>query len=138
MATIATRNSRGRFQKKTVRNIAGVISSAFSWAVEQESIERNPVSASKPPVPKKCKGIGLAVPQKDMLIEAASGHWCIAMFLEMTVGLGARRGEVLALRWSDIVDGRATIARSLSQTKEAGLVFTPVKGHEDTEEQTRG
>jgi integrase len=33
----------------------------------------------------------------------------------MAVGLGARRGEVLALRWSDIVDGRAVIARSLSQ-----------------------
>lgn len=27
----------------------------------------------------------------------------------------ARRGEVLALRWTDIVDGRAVIARSLSQ-----------------------
>jgi integrase len=29
----------------------------------------------------------------------------------------ARRGEVLALRWSDIVDGRAIIARSLTQTR---------------------
>jgi integrase len=49
-------------------------------------------------------------------------------------GLGARRGEVLALRWSDIVDSRATISRSLSQTKVEGLVFKPLKGHEDTEE----
>src|ERR1035441_5020334 len=55
--------------------------------------------------------------QTDMLIEAASGPWCIALFLEMAVGLGARRGEVLALRWSDLVDGRALIARSLTQTK---------------------
>ena len=34
-----------------------------------------------------------------------------------SVGLGARRGEVLALRWSDFVDGRAFITRSLTQTK---------------------
>src|ERR1035438_9971963 len=72
-------------------------------------------STSDPPVPKKRKGMGLTVAQKDMLIAAATGPWCIALFLEMAVGLGARRGEVLALRWMDIVDGRAVIARSLSQ-----------------------
>ncbi|MGE5647119.1 MAG: hypothetical protein ACM336_15155 [Acidobacteriota bacterium] len=42
--------------------------------------------------------------------------------------------QVLALRWSDIVDGPAFITRSLSQTKENGLAFKPIKGHEDTEE----
>ena len=78
-------------------------------------VQTNPVSASDPPVPKKRKGMGLTVAQKDMLIAAATGPWCIALFLEMAVGLGARRGEVLALRWMDIVDGRAVIARSLSQ-----------------------
>ena len=41
----------------------------------------------------------------------------MALFLEMAVGLGARRGEVPALRWSDIKDGRTMIARSLTQTK---------------------
>ena len=38
----------------------------------------------------------------------------------------ARRGEVLAMRWSDIRDGRATIARSLTQTKQ-GLEFKGTK-----------
>src|SRR5689334_20794232 len=37
--------------------------------------------------------------------------------LEISAALGARRGEVLALRWSDLRDGRVTIERSLSQTK---------------------
>ncbi len=31
---------------------------------------------------------------------------------------GARRGEVLALRWSDIQEGRAIITRSLTQTRQ--------------------
>ena len=100
---------------KTVRNVAGVVSSAFAKAVKWGLVRTNPVSASDPPVPKKRKGMGLTVAQKDMLIEAATGPWCIALFLEIAVGVGARRGEVLALRWMDIVDGRALIARSLSQ-----------------------
>lgn len=102
---------------KTVRSIAGVVSSAFAKAIKWGLVTVNPVTASEPPVPKKRKGIGLTVAQKDMLIEAASGPWCMALFLEVAVGLGARRGEVLALRWSDIQDGRAMIARSLTQTK---------------------
>jgi integrase len=120
--------------KKTVRNIAGVVSSAFKYALKSDLVTRNPVMGSDPPVPKKPKGIGLGVAQKDLLIAAASGPWCMSMFLEMAVGLGARRGEVLALRWPDIVDGRAMISRSLSQTKAEGLIFKPLKGHEDTEE----
>ena len=34
------------------------------------------------------------------------------------VTTGCRRGEVLALRWSDIQDGRAMVARSLTQTRD--------------------
>jgi integrase len=114
---------------KTVRNVAGVISSAFAKAVKWGLVKANPVSDSEPPVPKKRKGIGLTVAQKDMLVAAATGPWCIALFLEMAVGLGARRGEVLALRWSDIIDGRATIARSLTQTKNV-LEFKGTKTDE--------
>jgi integrase len=44
----------------------------------------------------------------------------------MAAGLGARRGEVLALRWSDIVDGRAFVFRSLSQVK-GSLTFKETK-----------
>jgi integrase len=103
---------------KTVRNIAGVVSSAFSRAIRWGIVKLNPVSNSEPPKPKKRKGVGLTVAQKDMLIEAATGPWCIELFLDMAAGLGARRGEVLALRWSDIVEGRAFIARSLTQTRD--------------------
>jgi len=41
------------------------------------------------------------------------------MFLEMSAATGARRGEVLALRWSDIQQGREVlITRSLTQTRQ--------------------
>jgi integrase len=42
------------------------------------------------------------------VFETASGPWCIAVFLEAAAAVGARRGEVLALRWSDTKDDRAT------------------------------
>jgi integrase len=114
---------------KTVRNVAGVVSSAFAKAMKWGLVKGNPVSDSEPPVPKKRKGIGLTVAQKDLLIEAASRPWCMALFLEMALGLGARRGEVLALRWADVVDGRVLIARSLRQTKNV-LEFKGTKTDE--------
>jgi integrase len=48
-------------------------------------------------------------------------------FLEVASVLGCRRGELLALRWSDIVDGRAVITRSLTQTRDGGLQFKGTK-----------
>jgi integrase len=121
--------------KKTVSNVAGVLSSAFKFAIKSDMIKANPVIGSDPPVPKKPKGIGLSMQQVDLLVAAASGPWCMPMFLELCYALGARRGEVLALRWSDIRDGRATISRSLCQTKQDGLLFKSVKGHEEDEQE---
>jgi integrase len=103
---------------KTVRNIAGVVSSAFARAIRWGLISTNPATNSEPPRVKKHYGIALTAAQQAMTFEAASGPWCMAAFLEVAAALGARRGEVLALRWSDIQGGRATIARSLTQTKQ--------------------
>src|SRR5262249_27964254 len=102
---------------KTVRNIAGAVSSAFGRAIKWGLASRNPVEDSEPPTPKKRRGMALTPEQQDLLVRSATGPWCLPMFLEMAAATGARRGEVLALRWSDIEDGRAIIARSLTQTK---------------------
>ena len=91
-------------------------------------VKFNSVSDSEPRFRKR-RCVALTTTQQDLLIEAASGPWCLPMFLEMDAALGARRGEVLALRWSDIIDGRVVIARSLSQTK-SGLEFKSTKTDE--------
>jgi integrase len=54
----------------------------------------------------------------ERMVESATGPWCLPMFLDLSAATGARRGEILALRWSDIRDGCAFIDRSLTQTKE--------------------
>jgi integrase len=86
----------------------------------------NPVTNSEPPIPAKRKGTALTTVQQDLLIASATGPWCMMTYLTVDAALGARRGEVLALRWQDIESGRVTIARSLSQTKE-GLTFKNTK-----------
>jgi len=116
---------------KTVRNVAGIISSAFARAIKWGLVTTNPVTASEPPVPKKRRGMALTPAQQKLVCESASGPWCLAAFLEMCAGTGARRGEVLALRWSDIHDGRVVIARSLTQTKEV-LEFKCTKTEDST------
>ena len=103
---------------KTVRNIAGGLSSAFARSIRWGLISSNPVTNSEPPRVKKHYGIALTAAQQAMVFGAASGPWCMPAFLEVSAALGARRGEVLALRWRDIQDGRATIARSLTQTRQ--------------------
>ena len=116
---------------KTVRNVAGIISSAFARAIKWGLVTTNPVTASEPPVPKKHRGMALTPAQQKLVCDTATGPWCLAAFLEMCAGTGARRGEVLALRWSDIQDGRVVIARSLTQTREV-LDFKCTKTEDST------
>jgi integrase len=75
---------------------------------------------------KKHLAIALTPAQHDTVMNAASGPWCLRAYLEIASATGCRRGELLALRWSDIVDGCAIIARSLTQTN-AGLEFKGTK-----------
>jgi integrase len=96
------------------------------------------------------------MPSEQMrLIKSATGPWCLPMFLEMSAATGARRGEVLALRWSDIQEGRQVlIARSLTQTRQVlkfkgtktekprrvelpSSVLTPLEAHRRQQEQFR-
>lgn len=103
---------------KTVRHIAGLVSSAFARAERWGLVTANPVTRSEPPVPKKHRGVALTPAQQALVFAAATTPWCVAMFLELCAATGARRGEVLALRWSDIQNGRALITRSLTQTRQ--------------------
>ena len=61
---LLTCGGRGRkagkpLSRKTVRNIAGLVSSAYTRGMRWGIAEVNPVQASEPPVPKKKEGIAL-------------------------------------------------------------------------------
>src|SRR5215472_3208324 len=72
-------NSGGRGRKqgkplsrKTVRNIAGLVSSAYTRGLRWGIADINPVPASEPPVPKKKESVALTVEQQERVIAAAT------------------------------------------------------------------
>ena len=110
---------------KTVRNIAGLVSSAFGQGIFWGLCMANPTRDSRPPKAKRKEPIALSIDQQNILFEG-SGHWQIPTILEVSAGTGARRGEVLALRWSDVHEESVFIGRSLSQAGD-DLVFKEPK-----------
>jgi len=72
-----TTNEPRALSAKTVRNIAGVLSSAFARAIRSGLSSSNPVAQSAPPVPRRHSGTALTPSQQKLLIEAATGCWCL-------------------------------------------------------------
>ena len=124
------RGGRGRkegkpLSRKTVRNIAGLVSSAYTRGLRWGIAEVNPVPASEPPVPKKKESIALTVEQQEEVIASANAPWGMDVFLELDAASGARRGELLGLQWSDLDKNRLNIGRSLSQVGQQVFLKEP-------------
>jgi integrase len=124
------RGGKGRkegkpLSRKTVRNIAGLVSSAYTRGLRWGIAEVNPVPASEPPVPKKKEGISLTVEQQEQLIEGATAPWGMDVFLELDAATGARRGELLGLQWTDVQGKQLMIGRSLSQVGQEVFLKEP-------------
>jgi integrase len=113
---------------KTVRNIQGVVHIALETAVDWGLLRTNPATRCKlPPAPRR-EAVALDFTAARSLLESASQHG-MADFLVVDMACGARRGELLALRWCDVGPEccSVTIARSLEETK-AGLRLKETKG----------
>src|SRR5579862_336274 len=127
---LLTSGGRGRkaakpLSRKTVRNIAGVVSSAYTRGMRWGIAEVNPVEASEPPVPKKKEGIALTVEQQEELIAGATAPWGMDVFLELDAATGARRGELLGLQWPDLQGNQLMIGHSLSQVVQGVFLKEP-------------
>lgn len=127
---LLTSGGRGRkegkpLSRKTVRNIAGLVSSAYTRGLRWGIADINPVPASEPPVPKKKESIALTVEQQEHVIESATAPWGMDALLELDAATGARRGELLGLQWSDLDHNRLMIGRSLSQVGQEIFLKEP-------------
>jgi integrase len=113
---------------RSVQHVRGVVSALFTTAVEWELVPSNPVKAVKAV---KAPRPELAVPtaaQAKALLEAAKGtQWPTAILL--SVATGARRSEVLGLKWGevDLDKRRVSIVRSLQRVPGKGLEFFGTK-----------
>lgn len=66
--------------------------------------------------------------QTESLLAAVEGSR-LYLPVVLAVGSGLRRGELLALRWSDVdlEAGKLTVVRTLSETRDDGLLFKEPK-----------
>ena len=108
--------SRGPYAPATIRRVHGIIRRALTQGVRWGWITHNPaIDASPPRVPLK----ELKPPDPDQVVRvfhlAEESDPELATFIMLAASSGARRGELLALRWSDIdLDrGRLSIERGI-------------------------
>ena len=119
----------GGLSPQTRRHIHRILSSALARAVEQQLIARNPCDVFKKRLPKveRREMTTLTVDQAQRLL-AAIRHTRVYWPVLIALATGARRGEILALRWRNVDLDRSSlrVVESLEQTK-AGLRFKAPK-----------
>lgn len=101
---------------KTIREVHNVIHVALKRAVKTKLIPFNPADGCDLPRVDQKEAVALNTAQLEAYQQAASGTW-IDLFLRLDAAIGARRGELLACRWSDLdwTASKLRIERSLYQ-----------------------
>ncbi len=98
---------------KTIRGIHMMLHNALEQAVKGELIKKNPTNDCNPPKVEKKEMKVIKPEQIGAYLQAAANRNVLPMFyLELTSGL--RRGEQLALLWTDLDLDRHTISVSKS------------------------
>jgi integrase len=92
---------RDGLSSKTVHEIHGVLHLALKHAVRWNYVARNVCDLLDSPRVVSRKGTPLTLEQAKRLLERIRGHR-LEVVLMMAVVTGMRRGEILALRWSDV------------------------------------
>jgi integrase len=117
---------------RTVAYHASILKKALAYAVEVEGLlAKNPGKNVPLPkgTPKRIEPFSVIEEKKFLAI--ASGHRLHASF-QLSLFSGARKGELLALNWSDVDldSGRMTISKNRIYFKQANLVRHSTKGGE--------
>jgi len=112
---------------RTIGHAHRLLGSVLGRAVQNGTLARNVCSLRKPPAVESDELRILTPGEITAVLEALKGHPLYPIAL-LALATGARRGELLALQWSDIDLDRAvlTVNRSVEETK-AGLRIKPPK-----------
>lgn len=102
---------------QTVRNIHSVIRRAYAHALRWGWATVNPATNTQPPTVPRRRRESLSAEQVRQAIEAAREIEAeFGVFLRLAFATGARRGELCALRWTDLDwdQGTLRVARSIA------------------------
>ena len=101
-----------------------ILFTAHKQAVKWELIARNPVEAVDP-LPLEHKDLVLwSREELTRFLASAKQHRLFALFY-LDIATGLRRGELLALRWSDLVGNRLHITRSYVKAGNEFIMTSP-------------
>lgn len=136
------KNRKGEWDQRplapaTVRRLHATLRTVFAQAVRWEWIARNPVERATPPpagtrepVAPPTDAVRRLVAHLLEEVDGKAREPDLAMLLRLDAVTGARRGEVLALRRSDLdlVDGSVKVQRALGQGQGAPYVKSTKTG----------
>lgn len=114
---------------KTIREVHNVLHVALKRAVKTKLLPFNPADGCDLPRVDTKEAVALSPAQLERYEQAAAGSWA-DLLIRLAGATGARRGELLAARWSDLdwKAGRLRIERSLYQVKgEIGFKSTKTR-----------
>ena len=118
-----------KLSPRTVHHIHTVLGACLKAAVRKGLVKTNPVALAEAPFPGESDH-GMAL-DEDQLRRLLDGFRPSVLFpiVAVLAFTGARRGEVLALRWSDLDVEKKTlrIERAVEQTSEYGLAIKEPK-----------
>jgi integrase len=121
-------NGEGGLSARSALHIHRIFKLALKQAVGWKLISSNPMDGITAPSPDKPEVEVLDKAETATLLKAAEGRPIYTTIL-LAVTTGMRRGELLALRWSDIdfVKGHLDVNQTLVETKAKGLEFKAPK-----------
>jgi integrase len=104
---------------RTVGHAHRVLRKALAHAIDREILTRNVAAAAKVPAVTAPEIQTLNAAQMADVLKACKGH-ALYPIVALALGTGARRGEILALPWSnvDLEGGTVKIERSLEETRD--------------------
>ena len=109
---------------RSVQIVHGTLRTMLGEAVRDEVITRNPAAVVRPPAVTREEVKPWSPQEASDFLRASVGHRLYAVFA-VGVALGLRRGELLALRWSDVDldDGLVHVRQNVQRLLEIGLVY---------------
>jgi integrase len=111
----------------TVLNTHLVLTQALGQAVRWGLLAANPAAGAQPPRPQRPEQATVDPELAQRVLQAARGT-PLELPVALAIATGMRRGEILALRWSDVdTDALQLRVRRSLQPTGAGLVFAEPK-----------
>lgn len=120
--------SEDGYAPKSISKPFRLLKQALKWAQAQDLVAKNPCEFCKPPRRTKPVINSLDREQRTRMLALArkSMGSPLGLAIELALTTGMRRGEVCALRWSDLGDdGTITVSRALGKAEGGFYVKEP-------------